>query len=719
MRFNKIKYNPTQSEKDCVSYVLRRKEEMDTYYRDKAVATAEWARNDYEGTTDLRVGNMDILKIPLSYPAVNQRLSVLFNNQSKAEYKTIDESRKYDVEILKKTDQYDKQVGKYNADYQDIEFTAQIEGSAFCRPSWEETFDENGNTVGVPHITQKRVRINDFWWDQGARTMSEANHALERKVMTYERYLRMFVPLDGKGGFKNVRAVEPMARLNCEDDIWREDWEKHGRDESGNYVTLWFYETLGMIDGGKIVPKAIIIANGVVIYESEKLWIPKKPNQENLLSWLKIDGIPTGHMIGMGIPALIRHPQEAFDRLITLATAQAEIAVVPPVVLGPNIDWDHEDHPLQAGTTIRTRGTANDVRNAYHWFQAPDITQGASKIMEDIVQYVIMLTGVDIRALFVPASEKAITTVNKREIQEKLLRFSVQWNEDHGYYDLALRRLRLLQHYYPLRRKFVEVNDGREIVKEGNLKVPLKDYETEEMIFAGEKKIKLNYKEGGYTKIDITPENIDFNVDLVIEGATSGQERNAIEKQNFLEGWNVMMQWPAFQEMVSENPKKIVKYMLKQFGISEDEILEEPKKNNQNMHPALKEIAAIRLIGKIGDEAIEGFKFPDDIPEPEEYDPSEYVDIFGEVLRSGQYSTLSQKSQKLFNDRFDHHQKNASNPYFFDLEEKREQEEAENQAPPQGPNGQPVPQEQLEAGEEGNLMDQVRQEGAKIANITK
>lgn len=723
MRFSQIKYTPTQADKEIVGYLLRRKEEMSTAYREKAVELAKWSRDEYEGSTELEVGGMEARKVSLSYPAVNQRCSTLFNNQSKAEYKTIDETRKYDVEILKKTDQYDKQVGRYNADYQDIEFTAQIEGSAFARANWEEQFDDSGATVGVPHISQKRVRINDFWWDPSARTMSEANDGMEKKIMLWEKYLRTFVPLEGKMGFKNIRAVQPMRKYECSENIWREEWEEYGRDDnSGNYVTLWFYETLGMIEGGKIVPKAVIVANGVPIYESEKLWIPKKPNQENLLSWFKIDGIPTGHMIGMSIPVLIRHPQEIFDRFLTLTAAQAEIAVVPPVVLGPNIDWDFEDTPLQAGATIRTRGTAQDVRNSYHWFQPPDITQGATTMMDNIIQHVIMLIGVDIRALFVPASEKAITTVNKREIQEKLLRFSVQWNEDHGYYDHALRRLRLLQHYYPLRRKFIEVHGDKTIIKEGNLKVPVKDYETEEMVIAGQKKIKLNYKEGGYTKIDITTENIDFNVDLVIEGATSNQERSAIEKQNFLEGWNVMMQWPSFQEMIAENPKKVVKYMLKQFGINEDDILGESKKNNQNMHSALKEVAAIELTGVL---KLDGFKFPEDIPEPEEYDPSEYVDIFGEVIRSDRYKNMNKESQKIFNQRFDHHQKNAMNPYFYEIEERRKEQEnqakaqAEAQGGQPGPQGQPVPPEQLGSSEEDDLMSQVRQEGAKIANLTK
>lgn len=723
MRFNQIKYKPTIADQELVAYVLRRKEEMDTFYREKAVRLAKWARDDYEGMSDDRVGNMDLMKVSLSYPAVNQRCSSLFNNQSKAEYRTVDESKKYDVEILKKVDEYDKRVGKFNADYQDIEMTANIEGSCFFRVNWEEVLDQMGNTVGVPHISQKRVRMNDIWWDQGARTIDECNHMIERKVMTFERFQRLFYPLEGKNGFRNIRAVQPMNREYCEDNIWREEWEEYGRGHiSGNYVTLWFKETLGMAKNGKISPMACVIANGIPIYESEKLFVPTKTGQENLLSWDKIDGIPTGNMVGMGIPVLIRHPQEAFNRLLTLNLAQAEISASPPAIFGPQIDWDHEDSPFEAGRVIRTRGTAQDVRNAYSWLEVPGINSGSVEMMEKLIEYIIMLTGVDVRALFVPASEKAITTVNKREIQEKLLRFSVQWNEDHGYYGLALRRLRFLQCYYPKKRTFMEEVDGMPVRKEGYLKLPLTDYETEEIKIRGRNRIKLNFKEGGYTKIDITPENIDFNVDLIIEGATTGQERDSIEKKNYLEGLQTLMSMPVFQEMVAQAPEKFVKHTLKQLNIKESDILADVKENSQNMHPARQEIQAIPLADTVLNKL--GFKFPDDIPENKDYDPNEYVDIYSEFERSKQFKKFNVKAVKLFRERFDYHIENASNPYFYDIQRKKQEEEEAAKADQAAQRAQgnaagdpnAVPDVQLE--EEG-LGERMKSQAAQIANMTK
>lgn len=716
MRFNQIKYNPTEAEKRLVTYAQNLKEEMSTFYREKSVRMAQWARDDYNGTTEDTVSNLQLMKVPLSYAAVNQRCSILFNNQSKAEYRTVDESKKYDIEILRQVDKYDKQVGEYNSNYQDIEMTANIEGSCFFRVNWEETLDKYGNTKGVPYVGLHKVRLNDIWWDQSARKVKEANHMMERKKMSYERFLRKFIPLEGKG-FKNIRGVQPMTSEDCEDNIWQEDWEKYGEGNiKGNKVTLWYIESLGMIEGGEINPKAWIIANGTVIYESNKLFVPAKEGDEDMLSWDKIDGIPTGSMIGMGLPVLLRHIQEARDRLLTLIVAQAEIAVVPPVILSPNIDWDTDDSPLMAGRVIRSRNSAQDVRNAYHWFQPPDITQGAQATIERLDQDAIMLSGVDIRALFVPASEKAITTVNKREIQERLLRFSVQWNEENGYYGLAKLRLRFIQCYYPKERTFLETEKGQLIKKKGYLKVPVIDHEAEEMTVKGKKKIKLNSKEGGYTKIDVTPENIDFNVDVVIEGATTWQEGNAIEKKNFLDGLAVANTIPAFQRKVDENPEKFLKLLVDKLNMDESDLFEEAKENNQNMHPALKEIAAINLIDTYKPEVDLSEYFISE--DSEKYDPAEYVNVFTEVSRSDYYKNLKKNSRELFDERFDLHTKNANNPYFYDIQEKKEEEAKAQQAvpPEESANSTGLPPTE-EAPED--LMGRMKSESAQIANMTK
>ena len=713
MRFNQIKYDPTESEKRLVTQIHDLKQEMSTFYRETQVRLAKWARDDYEGVSSEGVANLAMMNVSLSWAAVNQRCSLLFNNQSKAEYRTVDESKQYDVEILREVDNYDKKVGKYNSDYQDIELTANIEGSCFFRTSWEETFDKMGNTKGVPHIKQQRVRMNDMWWDVAARKIDEANHMLERKKMGYQRYLRLFVPLEKKEGFKNVRAVTGMSD-DYEDEIWSEDWEKDSDNTiRGDKVTLWFFESLGFIEDGEIKTKCVIIANGVVIYESDKLFTPCEEDEIPLLSWDKIDGIPSGKMIGMGVPVLIRHIQEARNRLLTLSVAQAEIAVVPPVILGPGVDWDFDDSPLVSGRVIRSRNNSDDVRRSYHWFQPPDVTQGALSMIERLDQDAIMLTGVDIRALFVPASEKAITTVNKREIQEKTLRYSVQWNEENGYYGLALRRLRFLQYYYPRERSFLENKNGETKIRKGYLRVPLKDYETEEIEIKGKKKTKLNFRQGGYTKIDITPENLVFDVDLVIEGATTWQEGNAIEKKNFLDGLQVANTIPAFGAKIDENPDKFVKVLIKKLNLSENDIFEETRMNNQNQHPALKEVAAINLIDAYKDEKLEQYF---EIEGIDDYDPNEYVDVFKEVFRSEQYKGMTKNSQDLFNKRFALHQKNAKNPYFFDIQKKNKEAEAQEQAPDASAvsTGLP-PQEETP----DDLMGRMKSESAKIASLTK
>ncbi len=116
-----------------------------------------------------------------------------------------------------------------------------------------------------------------------------------------------------------------------------------------------------------------------------------------------------------------------------MAVAQAELNSSPPLVVRAGADRDIDDHPTFPGSVITVRGSGKSIQDDYQFLQFPDVSNGAQQIMESLVQSMIMLTGVDVRALFVAASEKAITTENKRQIQQKLLNFSVQWNEEHGF----------------------------------------------------------------------------------------------------------------------------------------------------------------------------------------------------------------------------------------------------------------------------------------------
>lgn len=721
--FDYKEYLPTEDEVYIRNYVENQRSRKSTPFRLRACAMAEWAEREYKAQRSTRINDRDILQIPFSYNIVNQRLSQLNANPSKAEYRVVDADKEHDVEILKQVDRFDQQVSNYNSTYQDIQMTANIEGTCWVGTSWEEMLDENGAVVGNPSTKIRRIRMNDFFPDIAARTPREMNDGIERRVMSYEQFLRIYLPLDGKHGFKNIRCIVPVHSDTRQfGSVWEEDWEQLGRDVWGDNVVIWIYESKAMLHKDGVRPKSVMIANGVVIYESDKLWTPKRsPNDPEVLMWTAIYGIPTGTLVGMGIPALIRHPQAAFDRLLTMSVAQAELALAPPLFLRPGADQDMDDYPVFPGRTVPIRGSGKSITEDYQFLQIPDITSGSQVMMSDLVRYMTMLSGVDIQALFVAPSEKAVTTENKRQIQEKLLRFSVLWNEENGFWDMKYLRLRLMQCYYPKRiLTYQEDAKGNYEMVEKYRSIPIVDYEVDEGV-PGENRIKLNFKKGGYTKIDITPENLKFDVDLVIEGASTGQERDVIAQQNFIKNLQFLFSIPQFAEKLSSD--KMLKMLLEKVNIPENDVLDQPMTQTNPMHPALKEIEAIKLMDILEPE---GIKYPDSLDQflPEDYNPEEFVRIYTTYMMGHEEeikSDWSEDSKKMLTQRYDYHQTNANNPLFFEIQAKRELSENAQKMGAQAEmldktKGDKVPPAPPGAEEgESSLISQVRREGGQLA----
>lgn len=125
------------------------------------------------------------------------------------------------------------------------------------------------------------------------------------------------------------------------------------------------------------------------------------------------------------------------------------------------------------------------------------------------------------------------------------------------------------------------------------------------------------------------------------------------------------------------------------------------------MHPANKEIAAIKMVDVLEEQ---GVKFPDVFDEfkPDSYVPEEYLRVFAQYQISDGFKGMSPRSIELFEQRFKIHSANAANPYFFEMEQKKTEQE---------PSGQleagkiPAPQAQ----EEGSLTQSVRKQAGELA----
>jgi len=698
-------YTPDDHDRKVMKYVEKRRTQMDTPYRQQLVDMAAWAKSEYDSIPDERINNLDLFKTGLARAVINHRLVMLYDNPSEAVYKTTS-ANQHKIEILKQVDEHDKKVSRYPATHQQLERTAQIEGIAIGMLSWHEEFDGDV-TVGYYSTLTEVIPIKDFYWDE-AGVFLNGNAALTCNDAGYSRVLSMSQFRKEYAGvkYKNVDAVMPNIDIPSHV-VWDDEWEKSKKTTNGDYVHIYVYKCKKFYKDGKFIDKEFHIANGVVVYDGEmqEPWI----NGEKWLPFFKIEGIPTGGFGGLGIPALIRHPQDALDRMLTMAEAQAELAVNPVLFYQTTGELLPDQIDYFPGAAYPYKGTGNGITNDLQFFQQPDITSGAQYIMNKMMEIITVVTGVDIQALLDTTDEKAIQTQNKREIQEKILKMSVLWNETHGWADMATIRLAYLQKNYPslrIQRVVSPNNEFSEVIDYPQIEVD--DYVVKESKIKGKTIKSLEKKSGAFSSLSITPDDLDFPCRVQV---VSSQMASGIDtvKQN---KWDKMLDSLARVPNIANeiDSSKIAKGTVKFAGFKNSEVLQDRLSEvDDDTHPARQEFKAILVSEMIPFVPIT----------PEKYEPEEYLYVFKEMMKLPEYKKSPQRIKVQILERLQFHAMNFADPYF-----KEKQKQAKNQAVAQQTQMGAESGETLKAIGGSNeqptsLAGRVKSKAAEIGDVTK
>jgi len=653
-KFEFSHHTPTDKEKEILRYVENRREQMDTDYRKKLVDTAQWCKREYDSIPDQRINNLDLFKTGLSRVVVNHRLVMLYDNPSETVYKAVEDSDQYKVEILQQVDKYDKKVSRFAAIDQQLSRTANIEGTAIGMVSWHEVMDGN-ITIGDISTLTEIIPLKDFYWDPAGIFLNgnssyTCNDAGYGKVLSMTQFRMQY----DKEGYKNVDSVLPNIE-QPETQVWSDEWEEGRWSTDGDYVYVFCLKTKKLWDGKRFTDKEFIVANGQVIYDGEM----QEPliNQEKWLPFFKIEGIPTGGFGGIGIPALIRHPQEALDRMLTMAEAQAELAVNPVLFYQTTGELLPDTIDYFPGAAYPYKGTGAGIQNDLQFFRQPDITAGAQYIMDKMANYITITTGVDIQALLgSDGTEKAIQTQNKREIQEKILKMSVLWNETHGIADLAQIRMAYLQEYYPsIRIREIVGPNGDTTVESDFPKIKVDGYNVAKGFVNGKTVNKLEKNPGAYSSMTITPEELRFNVDVTIESSQLASGIDTV-KQN---KWDKMIDSLARipEVLKAADVDKMVRGTVKFAGFKNSDVLQDRlNESSDSTHPARKEFMAILMSDVIPFEPIM----------PDSYKPEEYLYVFKEMMQLPEYKKSNPNIKAKVSERLQLHILNFSDPYFED-----------------------------------------------------
>lgn len=689
---------PTQTplEKKRRNYVQGRFEQMDTRYRESLLEMAALGRDATDGLVseeDDPVANNELMKVPISHGVILQRLSTLIDNPSKAVFRTESRYRKR-VQVLEQVNIEDKRRGNYNANYQEFQAKAEKEGICVVRQGWHEelkTIKGKPVTIGEIFSSQEDVMLENFWWDPLAnelrgQTGLVANDCILRTMVDIETLRRKY---EGKKGFKNLEKVKPFIDKDFfttkpYDSEWSMKTIKH--DNPVNEAIMWEYFARNFWDEevGEYVDVHLIFVNGVEVYKS-KLPVPKIKGAP-VLPFFKLVSIPTGGFGGLSIPAVIRHPELALQRMITLADAQAELAVNPIQFVSNNIADVLEDEDLFPGMRIGVQMQARAIGDEVYTLESKDITQGAQYIIDKMMELISIITGVDIRAFFESPKQKAVSTERKREIQEKLLRYSVIYNESHGFKDMEELRLYIMLANYPKKRFFYKEGENEEDGYEERFPmISVDGYEVavaegSEEATEEQKVFELRQNSKAFSFLTITPASIieAHNVVLYIEGATLASNEDVFELNKKMDKISILVTNPWIQQII--DPIKAARQIFKAINLDENDwIKEELEISDNTKHGAQKEIDAL-LVSDI---------IQIDLQINDDYEANEYVQVFGAFVSTEGFPKLPVTVQQKILERQSFHITNSLNPYYKE-EMIKQKQMAEQQAQQVDAQGNPV-----------------------------
>lgn len=696
--FKYSSYRPNRFERARRAHIETRLQAMSTPYRKAVIEMAELGRRATEGAVmdEDRVSNAELIKVPISHAVIMQRMATLADNPSEAIYRTTNKDKNR-LNIANQINIWDKIEGGYEASYLEFMMTAEREGICFVEQGWHEDIkmiDGKPVTIGKMFTSQEQVKPENFWWDPRANHLRGykgivANDAITRSFDSVEG-LRIRYANDKN--YKNISAVKPMDA--CEtfyhSNVWNEKWYQNQSGDHKNIenwrgevsrtpgvdpsmeVTIWRYFARNYFEEetGEIVDKLIEYANGVEIRNSE-LPTPKIKGAP-MLPFTKFVAIPTSGMGGISMPALIRHPERALHRMITLADAQAELSVNPIQFVSSSIMDTVDESPLLPGSRVEVAMQGRSVADEVYFHTAPDITNGAQYIIDKMLQLITMVTGVDISILFESPRTKAISTERKREISEKLLRFSVIYNEAHGFFDLEELRLHIMLENYPVKRYFIDKNeDGTQKIERRYPFVPVNGYqvkvvEGDERKNEDEKKYELQKSAKTFNLLVINPTSIEYNVHLYIQGATNASNEDTFKLNKGIEKLNLLSTNPWTMQVI--DPIKGARKVFEVLNFDEDDLIQEQlEKSHNEMHGATKEISALLMA--------EVQEIP--IKLDEDYDAEEFVNVFTNFMQLPEFKDLSEIVQQKMVERFNYHLTNNLNPYYKEqLQEQKAAEEA-------------------------------------------
>ena len=450
---NKSSYTPTPKEHEELLYIYDRWQKMKNA---RSVEESEWGKDEDQymmaGPRRADSSWQADLKLPDTTAAILAAQAEMVDQTPGINYIPRNPTDQERADKFQAAFKYTWEKGQGNVELADFILQSSIFGTSIGKEywcterikekevsAWEE--DENGNQTYVPKKWEEKIRtmfddvkfksvyIKNFWPDESATTMENANDCVELEL------------IDEKAFHDNYDDLYDNAKLVISGTSYEFNW--YNREETEDKVEVIFYYN-------KVRDMFSICANGILLTK------PGNPNpyKHKELPYVRSTYLPRIKSFwGMGLPRLVRYLQEEKNTIRNMRLDVGKLNIGQLIIVDDKLELSDED--LERKPQQILKGPPGSIEIIQGPLTNPSSYQEEALLKEDIIR----TTGVDPRLQTEGGKGDTATEISiLKESSMKRIRMTLRYLEWLALYRIGRLRLANMNQFYKI-PKFTDIID--------------------------------------------------------------------------------------------------------------------------------------------------------------------------------------------------------------------------------------------------------------------
>ena len=440
----------------------------------------------------------------------------------------------------------------------------------------KEIIKKDGATLISHH--PKNILVDEMANDLHTEsTIDSARDIIINEVLSLETFRERFK------GYKNMESVVPGGRDTWDYNVYHEDTNKNtyiGTKNDNVYIKRYY----NWVDD-----EHWIVSNGVLIRKDGGI-----PFSHKMLPLIELKAFPIPHT-GRSVSdtTLLRGVLDLKDTLAGLAFDVTKRSLTPTTFYQgidmKKIKWGAENE-IDAGI---------DIRQNVMFAPTPTLGQDFERMDNKFDTEITRYAGIDINIQDVNPNERVYQTKLKREISNKLLSFTRQFNESTGLRVMYQQVTSNLMEFFPRRiARNIILPDGTIEENISYPKIPLDNFKINTTTKTENGKevnfTELQEKQGVFSLLEIRPETIRTQLEVQVFAGSMTRELEALDREEYLSLLAQLVAIPLFTERTDLD--KLYENLIKAYGKNPEDFFKKELKDEQSKYVSNIEYERLTLL---------------------------------------------------------------------------------------------------------------------------